>query len=65
MDGNEENMVMCCFSGEWIEQKSAVTIVLFIPHSDETQTLYAKLTELKRVVLPEIPLHPDISDPSV
>lgn len=55
-------MVMCCFSGEWVEQEIAVKIVLFIPNSDETQTLYAKRQELVKRIRHDVPLHPDLMD---
>ena len=55
-------MVMCCFSGEWIEKEIAVKIALVIPNSDETQTLYAKKVELLRRIRHDIPLHPDLMD---
>lgn len=55
-------MVICCFSGDWIEQENAVRLVLFIPHSDETQTLYAKKEELVKRLNSDVPLHPDLLD---
>jgi hypothetical protein len=55
-------MVMCCFSGGWIEQEIAVRLVLFFPNSDESQTLYAKKEELVKRMHHDVPLHPDLMD---
>ncbi|MDP3341196.1 hypothetical protein [Frigidibacter sp.] len=60
MGRSEPGMVMCCFSGDWIPQESAVTIVAFIPNAKESQTLYARPGEIAKRVRPDVPLHPDL-----
>ncbi len=49
-------MVMCCFFGNWIDNKDAVELRLSVPGSDETQVLFASANALTRVVRPEVPL---------
>lgn len=56
------DMVLCCFSGEWVNEDEAVKIVLIFPGSDETQVLFAKKHELARVIKPTIPLHPELDE---
>ena len=55
-------MVMCCFSGEWIKRELAIEVVLFFPQSNETQQLFAKASELRRLIVPQVPIHPDLID---
>ena len=61
MDGNRQ--VLCCLSGEWVNEDDAVRVVLVFPGTDgidETQVLFAKKGELVRVIVPGIPLHPEL-----
>lgn len=53
--------VMCAFSGEWIEENCAVELSIRLPGElDCVQTIFVKANELVRLVVPNIPLLPEL-----
>lgn len=64
MDGNDQNMVYCCFCGWPLEYSKAVTLVLGSKEmGEERQTLFADKKCLVKVINPSVPLHPDLLGP--
>lgn len=60
MAGIESDVVLCCFSGEWISRERAVQLTLSIGEDGETQVLFADPKYLAQAIHPDVPLHPDI-----
>lgn len=62
MVGNE-NEVLCCFSGKWIDIDNAVSITLEFPDAKgESQILYSDKDILAKLIVPQIPLHPSLAN---
>jgi len=61
MDGNKEQMVVCCFCGDSLELKEAVRIIVYpLIDQDESQELFAHREHLVEKLYPSVPLHPDL-----
>jgi hypothetical protein len=61
MDGNEDDMVLCAFSGKWIGKGEALKICILMPEAtEETQTLFADRAVFSKLLHSSVPLHPDL-----
>ena len=56
----DNDMVMCCFTGNWIERNDAIKLkISLLEDSTETQTLFVGKSIFNRLIVDKIPLHPD------
>ncbi len=63
MDGNKSNLVLCGFTGEWIDKSFSIELCILIPNTvEEYQRFFVSKEEFIKTIDKSMPLHPNIFD---